>query len=380
MAGGFGNIRKLKSGNYQVRYTAPDGERYSAPHTFKQKGFASAFLAREKTLIDSGNWTPPHVRKAKVEASGVTVDEYFERVLKRRATRARKPLAATTVDLYRKQYRLEIADTFGAMPVKDVTKTVVAAWWDEPTDKLSQKGKAYEMMRSVFKDAVDDELITKNPWAVAGAGKPAPKAKGVVLSPQELKAYLEAVKPHYRLMMMLSALSGLRSGEVRGLRVCDIDLEQQTLSVNVAVTRHKSEDGGYTYKLAAPKTQAGIRTLAIPSMCLEPLKQVVERRKTFGDEALLFPARDGVTPMNSSTLNDAHNGAKAASGHWDLKLHDLRRTAATLSAQEGATIAELMRMLGHTTPTVAMIYQRATDERERLRASRVDERIAQAWE
>lgn len=54
-------------------------------------------------------------------------------------------------------------------------------------------------------------------------------------------------------------------------------------------------------------------------------------------------------------------------------MHDLRRTAATMAAQAGSTTAELMRLLGHTTVNVAMLYQVPTAERDKERARRISE-------
>ena len=54
-----------------------------------------------------------------------------------------------------------------------------------------------------------------------------------------------------------------------------------------------------------------------------------------------------------------------AAGRPDLRFHDLRHTGATLAAATGATMAELMRRLGHSTPGAAMRYQHAADDRDR---------------
>ena len=57
-------------------------------------------------------------------------------------------------------------------------------------------------------------------------------------------------------------------------------------------------------------------------------------------------------------------------------MHDLRKTAATLAVQQGATVREIMVMLGHTTPEVAMIYQSAAEQRLKDIATRMDDVFA----
>ena len=77
--------------------------------------------------------------------------------------------------------------------------------------------------------------------------------------------------------------------------------------------------------------------------------------------------------MHDSTLTSAHKRAARAIGKPSLTVHDLRRTGATLAAQSGATVREVMRRLGHTQPTVAMIYQLADDARDAEVARRMGE-------
>lgn len=96
-----------------------------------------------------------------------------------------------------------------------------------------------------------------------------------------------------------------------------------------------------------------------------------------GRDALIFPGRDG-SPLAPSALygrearTERRDGraytktaygfdaAREAIGKPDLHWHDLRRTAATLGAQSGATVREMQHRLGHTTPTMALRYQAAT--------------------
>ena len=96
-----------------------------------------------------------------------------------------------------------------------------------------------------------------------------------------------------------------------------------------------------------------------------------------GRTGLVFPAKDGSSPMDPNVLREAHKKAAKAIERPTLTLHDLRRTGATLAAQTGATIKELMRMLGHTQPGVAMLYQIADNDRDRERAQRMS--IATGW-
>ena len=81
-------------------------------------------------------------------------------------------------------------------------------------------------------------------------------------------------------------------------------------------------------------------------------------------DALLFPAADGVSHLAPSTLYTSFYRARDLAGRPDLRWHDLRHTGAVLAAQTGATLAELMGRLGHSTPQAALRYQHAAQGRD----------------
>ena len=84
-----------------------------------------------------------------------------------------------------------------------------------------------------------------------------------------------------------------------------------------------------------------------------------------GRDGLLFPAaHDPAAHMRPATLYKVFYPAREAAGRPDLRFHDLRHTGAVLAASTGATLAELMARLGHSTPGAAMRYQHAAKGRD----------------
>jgi hypothetical protein len=146
----------------------------------------------------------------------------------------------------------------------------VADWWDGlDTSTRTQNGRAYELLKSVMAEAVEDELIPRNPCRVRGAGKPRPSHEGEALTVDEVLAYLEAVPESSRLALMTAAWCGLRSGEVRGSRRCDVDLINGVLRIEQAVQRaiclqdHRQEpQGDELAGLPPPDRRVGHRGLA----------------------------------------------------------------------------------------------------------------------
>ena len=372
----FGALRRLPSKRYQASYLGPDGRRHLADSTFLVKADADRWLREEEILIDRAEWTPPATRRPVEQAPDrVTLKAYAEANITRRARRSRRPITPTTRDLYDKLLRLAILPGLGHLPIDEITPNHIRHWHDNlPPETPTQNGNAYTLLKSLLADAEDEELIDRNPCRIKGAGKPAPNRTGQSLTVGELAVYGMAVRERCLMPLLLAAWCGLRSGEVRGLRRCDISSDGTHIKVDQAVTR-VGTGKQRTWRIAAPKTAAGRRTIAVPPHLVEALADwlAVWDSNNSDRQALLFPALDGVHPMSDSVLREAHKAGCEAIGRPEVTLHDLRRTGATLAAQASATVREVMRMLGHTTSTVAMLYQTALDARHDERAKRMSE-------
>lgn len=375
----FGQIERRQSTvagrkpKYRPRYVGPDGHRYNGP-AFDTVGEAEAFLANAERDIHVGVWQPPATRVGVPARTEVPLFEaYAATCIEERMNRPVKPLRASTASNYRKQMRLELTPAFGSKPIDQISESDVAAWHKRSSAKghLTQTANAYLFLNSVMNQAIAAGLIASNPCRVPGAkGKPAAKHEAETLTIEELREYLKAVSEPYRLPLMLAAFCALRSGEVRGLRVRDVDPTTGRIIVSQAVARIDGE-----YLIGKPKTKAGLRTVFAPSFLHEALQAQVNRRPGTVRDRLLFVARDGVTALHSSVLRDAHVKGREAIDRPTLTVHDLRKTAATLAAQQGATTKEIMVMLGHTTPTVAMIYQSAAEQRMKEIAERMATKV-----
>jgi integrase len=138
----------------------------------------------------------------------------------------------------------------------------------------------------------------------------------------------------------------------------DIDLKNQVIHVRRGATR---ADGQIF--IDTPKSEAGIRDVSIPPHLIPVLKEHLRERMEWDTEALLFPNSSGET-LAPSTLYSAFYPARESIGRPDFHFHDLRHTAAVLAAQTGATLAELMARLGHSTPAAALVYQHAAQGRD----------------
>lgn len=350
----FGNIRRLPSGRYQVRYTGPDGSYITAPKTFAAKIDAEAHLTDRRREIDGKLWNPAMV--AKLEK--ITFGAYAARWLENRHV-AGRPIKARTREHYQQildDHLVTLSPRqLSAIKPKDVREWYAATLTDRPT----MRSHAYSLLRTIMASAVNDELIDANPARIVGAGRAKRVHKIRPASVEELGLLTTAMPERLQLMVTLASWCALRFGETVELRRGDIDLSQEVIRIRRAAVRTK---GAYT--ITTPKSDAGVRDVAIPPHIIPAIEQHSAKYVDKGRDALVFPAQHG-GHLAPSTLQRHWYKARTAAGREDLRWHDLRHSGAVLAAATGASLAELMARLGHSTPQAAMRYQHAAQGRDR---------------
>ena len=207
--------------------------------------------------------------------------------------------------------------------------------------------------------AVNDELIDANPCRIVGAGRAKRVHRIRPASVAELAVLTEAMPERLALMVTLASWCALRFGEIVELRRGDIDLGDEVIRIRRAAVRT-----GGTFTVTTPKSDAGIRDVAIPPHIIPLIEDHLAIYVGPQRDSLIFPAANG-GHLQPSTLYRHWSRARAAAGRNDLRFHDLRHTGAVLAAATGATIAELQARLGHSTPAAAMRYQHAAKGRDR---------------
>lgn len=348
----FGSIERLPSGRYRAKYWAPDGNRYAAPVTFDAKIDAEAWLADERRQINRGEWTRP--RRLRDQPKALTFGEYAERWLRHRDLKPRTRSHYTSLLIH------QILPTFEDTPLKAITSEDVRDWYaDLDRSRPTLRAHAYGLLRTIFATAVVDEKIPTNPCHIRGAGTSKTVKRIKPASLVELESLVAAMPSRYKAMTLLAAWCGLRFGELVELRRKDVDVTNGVLHVRRGVVR---VDGDTI--VGTPKSAAGIRDVAIPPHLLPLLKTHIEALPMRGRDGLLFPAADGTSHLAPSTLYRVFYRARTLAGRSDLRWHDLRHTGAVLAASTGASLAELMARLGHSTPAAALRYQHAAQGRD----------------
>ena len=376
----FGKLRKLPSKRWQASYIGPDQIRHAGTATFTAKGDAEEWLNDERKLIERDAWTPPATRHAAKHAKGQTLREYAPTWLDKHRRSDGEPLKPRTLAHYRNLLDARILPELGDLPMTALDATTLAAWRDNLPNTPTMNAHAYALLRGILAAAAKrDPRIT--PPAIPGAAKAKTRHKVEPATLAELATIVENMPDRHRLAVLLMSWCALRFGEVTELRRQDVDLRRGKLRIRRAVVLVEGER-----IVSTPKSAAGVRDVTIPPHLVPIITDHLERFAQPGPSGLLFPADHG-GHLSQSTLNgkpgrrriikgriinESSSGfcrAREAAGRPDLRLHDLRHTGAVLAAQTGATLAELMARLGHSTPAAAMRYQHAARDRDKAIAA-----------
>jgi len=352
----FATIRKLPSGRFQVRYTGPDGVRHTAPATFGARIDAEAFVVAKRREIDRGVWDATAETKREKITFGVYATGWVE---------ARQVAGRPIKDRTREHYYAILEDhllpVFGGRQIVAITPRDVREWHAGAlVDRPTMRSHAYSLLRTIMTSAVNDELIDSNPCRITGAGRAKRVHKIRPASIDELATVTAAMPERLQLMVILASWCAMRFGETVELRRGDIDLGDQVIRIRRAAVRTQ----GGTFTVTTPKSDAGIRDVAIPPHIIPQIEDHLVKYVGDRSDSLVFPNEAG-EHLQPSTLYRHWYKARAEASRDDLRWHDLRHSGAVLAAATGASLAELMARLGHSTPQAAMRYQHAAQGRDR---------------
>ena len=349
----FGNLRKRASGKWQASYRV-DGKSFSLG-TFSHKADALGALAEIEVAVNRGTWVNP-------ELGMVTLRDYATQWLEYRHN-----LSPRTHEHYEFLLRKYILPDLGQRELKEISPQMIRNWHGMHAAKhMSTASKAYRLLSTIMKTAVEDDILIASPCRVRGAGQEhAPERP--IATVDEVNLLREAMPERLQIMIDFAVWCQMRRGEIFGLQRGDFDIQART--VNIVRSRTFLTKGEALIK--SPRTAAGKRKITIPQRMMANLEHHLFEFTENGQESFLINGRDGL-PISSMAFQRSWQIAREVIGRTDLHFHDLRHTGLTLAAATGATTAELMRRAGHASPDAALRYQHSTLDRDNLLASKLD--------
>ncbi len=178
-----------------------------------------------------------------------------------------------------------------------------------------------------------------NPASGVSLPEKRPVREKHILQPDEIPCLLARLKEPVRTMVLLGILTGMRVGEILGLRRKDVSFASAQIRV---------EQAYYRGLFGSPKTKGSRRTLPLPEVLVSPLARICEHATQAGEDDLVFQTRNG-TPFSDTNLLHRHlKPAGRKLGMPWLSWHTLRRTHATLLQVAGASLRDAQAQLGHS--------------------------------
>ena len=291
---------------------------------------------------------------------------------------AQPTIRPSTFISYQTIVRLHLTPTLGAIALDKLKPADVRVLMTrELAAGLSARSVQYHhaVLRRALGQAVQDGLLARN---VATLAKPPRVKRAEVrpLTPDQARTFLMAVGGDPLEALYVTALgTGLRLGELLGLRWSDVDLSTSTLSV------HQAFDSR-TRTLTEPKSERSRRTIALPSIAVGALQEHRRRQLEVriwagshwqGEQyGLVFTTKTG-TPLDAGNLTRRFHRILAGAALPRIRFHDLRHSAATFLLAQGVSPRVVMETLGHSQISLTMnTYAHVLPAMQRDAAERMD--------
>lgn len=300
-----------------------------------------------------------------VEPSKLTLGAWLKQWLNEHAA---PKLAETTRYRYEELIRCHISPQLGQIPLGEVKPIHLQNFYNSLLKVGRVDGKEgglspttvrqiHAILHRALKVAMKLQLIRQNPADLVEAPQPA-KAEPIGLDEEQVTRLLKAAynTPHY-VPLLLALATGMRRGEIYGLRWQDIDFSSGLIYVRQTVAYTPAK--GIFFK--TPKTHRSRRPIAIPPEIVEILHQhKVEQNKRrlqagplYHDLDLVFDRGDG-QPHYPGTLSHWFSEFVEALGLPRITLHKLRHTHASILLKKGVNIKVIQERLGHASISTTM--------------------------
>ncbi|MBC8596867.1 site-specific integrase [Qingrenia yutianensis] len=379
-----------QDGIYDYRWTSPDGKR----HSIYASTLEELRAKEEQITVDAHDGI-------KTETRMVTVNEMFDLWCD-----LKRGIKDNTFQNYKYMYNLFIRPNFGKMRITMVKKTDVKRFYNTLADgkilKVSTIDTLHNILHQVFDMALNDNYIRLNPTdnmlkeLKKAHNFSVEKRKALTIPEQELFMRFLKDSPQYNHWYPIFAVmlgTGMRVGELTGLRWCDIDFDEDLISVNHTLVFYNHGDNkGCTFSINTPKTEAGNRTIPILPSVKEALQMERKMQQEFdvkcsvsidGYSDFIFVNRFGAT-QHQGTLNkaikriirDCNDEVLLKSKEKDPVLlppfscHSLRHTFTTRAVESGMNVKVLQEVLGHKDiSTTLNIYTDVTRDTKKKEVS-----------
>ena len=254
---------------------------------------------------------------------------------------------------------MHINPFLGNIKLKDLRPDQIQSFYNAKLQSGTSKRSVrviHAVLHRALKQAVMWGLLGRNPSDAIILPKYKPREMQV-LNQEQVHIFVSATsKSRFSMLYWLAVSTGLRQGELLGLKWSDIDFQNQSLQVKRQLQRQKK---GLVF--TDPKSEASRRVVLLGNTTIEKLLlhkiSLEEEKETIGkrwkEMDLIFPSTIG-TPTDQRDLYREFKKILKAENLPDIRFHDLRHTAATLMLKQGTHPKVVQERLGHSDITLTL--------------------------
>jgi integrase len=382
---GQGHIRQRSQRSWELKFDLGrdplSGKRISRYVTFQgTKREAQAELNRLLSRRNEGTYVDP---------TKMTIAEYLEHWL---AVDVDRRVAAKTAVRHRGIVRHQIVPRLGNVPMRKLTAVHIEAFEAHLQREGYVKGRkqgqgltaqtvlhVHRTLSQALAHAVKTGVLFKNPAEQVKPPRP-PSREIAILTKAEVGTLLRVAEPTWLyLPVLVGTTTGMRRGELLGLRWSDIDLKAARLTVNQSLERVR---GKAVFK--SPKTTTSRRTITLPALTIEALRehraeQAAERlRLGLGKPELVFSHGDG-SPIDPDSITKAFDRLIKAARVRRITFHGLRHTHISHQLMDGVHVKIVSERAGHASiSTTLSVYAAFIPNMQADAAAGVDKWLRQA--
>jgi len=296
----------------------------------------------------------------------------------------RTSLKPKTWHRYEQLIRLYAKPAFGKLELEKLTAQRVQRLYSEMTESGLAEGtklQLHSILHKSLKQAILWNLVGHNVMDAVIRPKPAHQEMKT-LSPEQARRFLETVRgDRYEALFVLAVTTGMRQGELLGLRWEDVDRQAGTIHVQRSLQRTKE---GFT--LTEPKTKRSRRQIELTDLARNALErhrinQTAEKLLNdsyWHQQHLVFTNMTGGPLESSYVLRYCFQPLLERAGLPKIRFHDLRHTAATLLLGQGVHPKIVSEMLGHSSIAITLdLYSHVTPTMQRRAVKALNELLEQ---
>lgn len=299
------------------------------------------------------------------EANNMVIDAWFEYWISIKE----KTVRPNTVRNYRERYQKNISKVIGKMMLVDVKPIHCQKIFSDMADEGYKTTTMYQTRIALFnmlEFAKENDIIIHNPCKKSvrsDMGKPSDKKEALEIAEQQtFLEYAEgqSYENQYRFILQ----TGLRTGELVGLKWEDIDFDKKTMTISRSMEfRHSTG----VWRVGEPKSSSGYRTIPLTNEAIRILKDQKIKNSRLKVTPIewreyVFLCRKG-TPIKNSTYDTALYKICNKAGIKPFAMHILRHTFATRCIEGGMKPKTLQKILGHSNIGITMnLYVTTTDD------------------